>query len=770
MSQRDATTRESALAMAGIVGFMRVLGIVPWGVLFFALCIQAYDVGGVLEAQRNKVFDYYQNASPRPYVDASVRYVDIDEDSLKRIGQWPWPRTTLARLVRNLKKSGVGVIAFDMAFPEPDRTSPELVAQSLPPGAEWDGTRAQLSALPGNDVEFAQALKETPTVLGFILGDRDNGSTPVLKAGTAQVGDPDSKLVEAVRHFAGATASLDSLQQAAPGAGSFNTIPDTDGIIRRVPLFVAMKNKRENRAYPGLALEALRVAIGEQTGSFPTIQTTMLGGAGELAMGQPNNVVLVKVGPFVIPSTNDGQMWIHYTGDVPSRRISAWKVLQAPQALPDLHGAAVFVGTSAAGLRDLRSTPLRTDAPGVEVHIQALEQMLTQHFLQRPDWSDSAELGFAALLGFLVLLAVNRVPVFWIAGVAVVAICFAIGVSWWAFTVPHWLLDPVAPSLNIALVFASASLVKFMRTEAERRTVRSAFAQYLPPDVVDSIAKDPSKLKLGGDTRELSIMFCDIRGFTPIAESFRSDPQGLTSLINRVLTPLSREVLTHRGTIDKYIGACVMAFWNAPLDDAEHATHACNCGLAMMDALVVLNQELTAEGFYKSHKVNQIDVSIGINTGTCVVGNMGSDLRFDYSALGDAVNISARIQSFAGNYGFPVIVGEDTVAQVKDKFAFMEVDFLVVKGRATPTHLSALMGHAHVRETQAFQDLDAVLKELFRTFRSRDWDGARAAIAKGRALQGVPEEIFDTYEDRITHYSFEPPSATWDGSWSAKEK
>jgi adenylate cyclase len=334
----------------------------------------------------------------------------------------------------------------------------------------------------------------------------------------------------------------------------------------------------------------------------------------------------------------------------------------------------------------------------------------------------------------------------------------------------HQLVDPVAASISIALVFASASLVKFMRTEAERRTVRSAFAQYLPPDVVESIASDPSKLKLGGDTRELSIMFCDIKGFTPIAESFRADPQGLTRLINRALTPLSREVLNHRGTIDKYIGDCVMAFWNAPIDDAEHATHACECSLAMMDALIVLNQELESEGFYKSHKVNHIEVSIGINTGVCVVGNMGSELRFDYSALGDAVNVSARIQSFCGNYGFPIAIGEDTETVVADKFAFLEIDYIAVKGRATPTHIYALMGHAHVRETKVFQDLEAALQALFEAFRSKQWAQAREAIAAARTIQGAPAAIFDTYESRIAHYELEPPPANWDGAWSAKEK
>ncbi|MFN9358323.1 MAG: CHASE2 domain-containing protein [Alphaproteobacteria bacterium] len=770
MSQRDATSRLGALQMAGLAGLMRWLGLVPWAVLLLALFIQWSDFGRVLEGQRNKVFDFYQNAAPRPYVDAGVRYVDVDEESIRRIGQWPWPRTTLATLTRNLQESRVGVISWDMVFPEADRTSPPSIARSLPDAAEWQATREQLETLPDNDAVFAQALKETPSVLGFILGPTDTGRTPILKAGVARVGDPDSSLLEAVQGFSGATVPLDLLQQAAPGTGAFNTITDDDGIIRRVPLFVGLVNRGKSEIYPGLALETLRVAIGSATGTYPTIQVKMAGGGGELAVGQPNRVISVKVGPVVIPSTSDGQMWVHFTTDQPSRRIPAWKVLEEPGSLGDLEGAAIFIGTSAAGLLDLRTTPMRIDTPGVELHVQALEQMLLGHYLGRPDWSDGAELGFALTLGLLVLLSINRVPVFWIAGVAVVAVVFAVSVSWWAFTEQRWLLDPVAPSLTIALVFAAASIVKFMRTETERRTVRNAFAQYLPPDVVNEIAQDPSKLRLGGDTRELSIMFCDIRGFTPIAESFRSDPQGLTRLINRVLTPLSRDVLQHQGTIDKYIGDCVMAFWHAPLDIEDHPTHACDCALDMQDSLTALNNELMAEGFFLKHAVSPIAVTVGINTGTCVVGNMGSDLRFDYSALGDAVNLSARIQSFAGNYGFALVVGEDTATRVSGKFALLELDFLAVKGRAAPTYLYALMGHAHVAETKAFQDLDTTLKVLLAAFRSRDWDGARAAIAQGRALPGAPAEIFDTYEERIQHFLYEPPPEGWDGSWSARDK
>jgi adenylate cyclase len=264
MAQRDATTRESALAMAGIAGLLRWLGLVPWVVLLLMTAFQVYDPGRILTGLQNQVFDFYQRTYPRVYQDTATRYVDIDEESLKRIGQWPWPRTTVADLTKRLRDVGAAVIAFDMVFPEPDRTSPDLIAGRLPTGLDWDAARAQLSGLPNNDVLFAQTLGESPAVLGFIMGDRDTGRLPAVKAGFAVIGD--GKPSETVRSFAGATASLDILQNAAPGSGSFNTLPDADGIVRRVPLFVAHKDK----IYPGLALETLRIAQRNETGATPS--------------------------------------------------------------------------------------------------------------------------------------------------------------------------------------------------------------------------------------------------------------------------------------------------------------------------------------------------------------------------------------------------------------------------------------------------------------------------------------------------------------------
>ncbi len=771
MAQRDATNRESAVAISGQSSLLRWLGFVPWAVLALVVFLQAADPGHVFESLRYQIFDFLQRQNPRPYVNTleshgvQVRYVDIDEDSIRRIGQWPWPRTTVAKLVRNLGQDGAAVVAFDIVFAEPDTTSPDQVAMRLPQDPTFDATRTQLGALPHNDAVLADALKEVTTVTGFAFTDGKSDRKPAFKGSISVLGAGNPAL--AIGTMPGVTPTLPALEEAAAGNGFFNVVlgRDKDLTVRRVPLLMNYKGQ----IYPSLTLEVMRALVAKM-GQQGTLLIKTPGTSDDYAAGNPNAIVSLRIGAIPVPLNENGELWLHYTNSVPERRIPAWKVLDGSADKHLLESAAVFVGTSAPGLVDLRPTPMSAATPGVEIHVQALEQMLLGYSLLRPDFAFGMELFYATILGLLILIAIVRVPVVWIGIIAVAGIVFALGLSWYAFVSWHWLLDPISPSLNVAFVFIAAGLVKFIRTDTERQMVRSAFAQYLPPDVVNDIANDPSKLKLGGATRDLTIMFCDIRGFTPIAESFRDDPQGLTKLINRALTPLSQEVLNHRGTIDKYIGDCVMAFWNAPLDDADHPTHGCDCALGMMDAMSALNRELKAEGFFKTHKVKPIEVSIGLNTGTCVVGNMGSELRFDYSALGDAVNVAARIQSFAGNYGFDMVIGEDTEQLIREKFAFLELDYLAVKGRATPTHIYALMGHAHVRETKKFIQLQEALQALFAAFRSKDWAAAREAIDAGRPIAGEHQDIFDTYEERIAHFELEPPPANWDGAWVATSK
>lgn len=766
MTVRDESSSVAAATMAGHSRVIKWLHWAPWLLLLLGLWIQATDPGHVMSTLRYQVFDYYQRAAPRPYEDPAaktgtgVRFIDIDNESLKRIGQWPWSRKKLAELAGKVREAGAKVLVFDIVFSEPDRTTPSLLVPELPDtDLEWSIVREKLQGLKSHDTIFAEALTQMPSVTGFILTGAKLERMPDLKVNPGNVGDEQA--VNYLPAFSGATSTLPEIEAAAAGNGSFNTIADADGIIRRVPILLALNGKM----VPSISAEAIRVISGRRS-----IMAKTPGASDEANFGATRGVTKIQVGKTVVPTTEDGQIWIHFTPSEAARRIPAYRVLDGTADPAHLKDAILFLGTSAEGLRDIRATPVDGAMAGVEVQVMAAEQMLLGHYLSRPDWGPGLELIFAALIGLIVLLLMQRVSPYWIAAIALAGIATASGFSWWSYIDQRMLVDPVGPTVIIGMVFATSGIVRFMQTEVERRTVRSAFAQYLPPKVVEEIAKDPSKLKLGGTTRELTVMFCDIRGFTTIAEAFRADPQSLTRLINRVLTPLSQSVLDSGGTIDKYIGDCIMAFWNAPLDDPDHAANAARCTLEMQHKLEALNAQLDAEGFYVAHKVKRIGVGVGLNSGPCVVGNMGSDQRFDYSALGDAVNLSARFQTLSSNYGSYIVIGEDTEALIRDRFTLMPIDYISVKGRATPTNLFALLGGPEAKDGHVYKTVHPLLQRLFAAIKARDWDAARAVIAEGRALEGVDKTIFDTYEGRIATWTLQPAPKDWTGAWTAMDK
>jgi adenylate cyclase len=766
MTVRDESSSVAAATLAGHSRMLKWLQWAPWLLLLLGLWFQAADPGKVMSSLRYQVFDFYQRTAPRIYEDPAaktgtgVRYIDIDNESLKRVGQWPWSRKKLAELVGKVRDAGAKVLVFDIVFAEPDRTTPALLVPDLPDtDEEWLAIRDRLKGLKSHDTIFAESLTQMPSVTGFVLTGAKLERMPELKVNPGNVGDEPA--VNYLPEFTGVTPTLPEIEAAAAGNGSFNTIADADGIIRRVPVLLALNGKM----VPSISAEAVRIVSGRRS-----IVAKTPGASDEANFGATRGVTKIQVGKTVVPTTEDGQIWIHFTANQPSRRIPAHQVLDGSADPAVMKDAIVFLGTSAEGLRDIRATPVDGAMAGVEVQVMAAEQMLLGHHLARPDWGPGLELIFAALIGLIVLLLIQRVSPYWIAVIALGGIGIAVGYSWWSYLDQRMLVDPVGPTVIIGLVFATSGVVRFMQTEAERRTVRSAFAQYLPPKVVEEIAKDPSKLKLGGTTRDLTVMFCDIRGFTAIAESFRADPQSLTKLINRVLTPLSQSVLDSGGTIDKYIGDCIMAFWNAPLDDPDHPANAARCTLEMQRKLEALNAQLDAEGFYRQHKVKRIGVGIGLNSGPCVVGNMGSDQRFDYSALGDAVNLSARFQTLSSNYGSYVVIGEDTEVLIREAFTLMPIDYVSVKGRANPTNLFALLGGPEAKDGVVYTTVHPVLQRLFAAIKARDWDAARAAIADGRALEGVDKTIFDTYEGRIAYWALQPAPKDWTGAWTAMEK
>jgi adenylate cyclase len=724
-------------------------------VIAASLALRIWDPSPVARV-RSLVFDAYQRVSPRQF-DPSlpVRVVDIDEESLKRVGQWPWPRTVLADLVTKLGQNGAAAIGFDMVFPEPDRMSPANTLRFWPNAEALAGLRQEIEKLPSNDQVFAEAIGTAPVVLGFIAAPQGT-SIPETKAGFAHGGD-DPKLF--APHYPGAAASLKELQDKAQGAGSLNWIPDHDQIIRRMPMVIRVGDT----LYPSFAADMLRLAQGAST-----YMVKSSGASGEKAFGEKTGIVKIRVGDFEIPTEADGQMWIRFTPEAKERYLPAWKVLNGEIGQDAIEGRILLIGTSAAGLLDLRATPLEPSVPGVSLHAQAIEQILQGSFLQRPDFATAAELLYILVIGLLIAVLIYRLGALGSAVLGGAAVAAVIGISWYAFYVLGWLVDPIYPAVALTAIYLVGTLVVFLRTERERNRVRNAFSHYMAPALVERLADDPSRLKLGGETRDMTLLFSDVRGFTGISEGL--DAEELTRFLNSLFTPLSNIILEEQGTIDKFMGDAVMAFWNAPLDDSAHPSHACSAALRMMREMEILNDRWRAEAEAKGRPFKPVQLGIGLNTGICCVGNLGSETRFDYSVIGDNVNVASRLEGQSKTYDVGTVVGESTTARAPD-FAFLELDLLKVKGKTEATRAFALLGDHALKQSPNFIKLAERHSEFLARYRAKDWDTAEALSRECERLNTSRlDRLYALYRERIDFFRINPPPPHWDGTAEALSK
>lgn len=696
----------------------------------------------IVEDWQNRIFDFYQVLTPRPYQPAPVRIVDIDDASLDRIGQWPWPRTVLATLVDRLKAAGAAAIAFDIVFAEPDRTSPK---QILPLWGKQALLQHELSGLPDHDEQFARAIARMPVATGFVL-THDGNHIPAAKSGMAVAGGNPGSFLPA---FEGSVTPLPILEKVSTGNGALNSQPDHDGMLRRLPLLFRLKDA----VYPSLSVEALRLAQGAHGYIVKTA-----GASGE--SGGSGEMLAVKIGNIVIPTDRHGSQWLYYSLPERARYIPAWQVLEGRAGSDKIKGNIVLVGTSAAGLKDIRTTPLNPAVPGVEVFAQGLEQALLGITLSRPDWIKGAEIVLMVVAGVL-LLAVNSflTPVWGLFFMAAM-LAAAFATSCYVFAAHRILIEPVMPALAVAAVYLSDALARYIRTERERRQIRAAFAQYVSSDLVEELARHPDQLILGGENRRLSVMFCDMKDFTTISEHL--PPLELTRLVSRFLTPMTDIILAHQGTIDKYIGDSVMAFWNAPLQDNQHAVHAAKAALAMQEALHRLNVAQAAEMVAKGQPVMPIYASIGINTGECCVGNMGTLQRFNYSALGDSVNLAARLQAQCRHYGVDILLGE-TVTQEVQGMALLELDLIRVKGKQNATRIYGLLGDDAMATHPAFVALSMRHGALMEAYYAGLWDQAEEALqqcveAAEPILPLLRQSLYMRFRQRIA--ALQPGGAT----------
>ena len=633
-------------------------------------------------ALRLASLDQYQYLAPRPYEQVPVRIVDIDERSLKALGQWPWPRTTIAELVERLGELGAAAIVFDFVLSEPDRTSPARWLAALPPelrdrlaaAACPPSTHAQTAILPDNlpdfDLLLAEKLAEWPTVLGFAVGTGQTATggpdivehAPRRLAGVAIAGSDPAAMVD---QASGLVVNLPLFEGAANGQGSLALGRMGGGVVRRVPLLTRIDGK----LYPSLVVEALRVAQGAST-----IVVRATDASGELRLGEPVGVQSLRVGGVTVPSTIDGQIWLYDSGPVAERFVSAADLLGPDYLALESRIAdhIVLVGSSASGLRDLRSTPLMPFAPGVEVHAQILEQILAGHYLRRPDWVAGAELLLTVGLGLSLLVLLLLVGPAWSAAIGAGATAAAVGVSWLAFRHFSLVLDPVFPSLAALLAYVVAAGAGRLRAETQRRQLRKAFSSYLAPALVEQLAASPEPPRLGGEAREMTFLFTDVAGFTSLTE--QTPPEQLVKLLNDYLDRMCGVVTAHGGTVDKIVGDAVVAFFNAPIDQPDHAQRAVRCALDLHRVSCAHRTECNARGIALG------ETRIGLNTGVATVGNFGGAARFDYTAYGDTVNTAARLEGVNKYLGTRICISETTAARC-DGIAMRTVGDLVVKGK-----------------------------------------------------------------------------------------
>ena len=590
--------------------------------LGITLCVIRVADPQLLEQFRLSIFDQYIQSIPVEHSNDIV-LINISESSLEAYGQYPWPRQNHAAVISDLRNSNAGMIGFTIMFPEADRF--------------------------GGDEVFASWIKDNGIILSQDA-DANGRSKKAPYVGYATFGY-SGDVLDLTYRYGGLITNIDSLESNAWGAGLLNGAPEVDNLTRRIPLLSQVNGD----LYPSFALETVRAMQGKKSYTIKLNET---------------GIESIILRPFIIPTDERGSIWLKWNTHFESIDYDG-------QPLPDLKGKTAIIGVTAKGIVPQVSTPAGLLYPH-EIQANALQTIISDKPISRPQWTFIAELGMIVLGSLLIVLAVYYLPI-WIGLVffvgSAVAVSLASYYAWYEFSI---LLDLSASLIIYILLLTSASFNNFYKQFVLRQQIKKQFGTYVSPDLVKQLQKDPSLLKLGGERKEMTFMFMDICGFTPISEHYKNndDPEGLVILINNYLDTMTKIVLKNGGTIDKFMGDCIMAFWNAPLDCEDHADKAVQTSIEICEAADELIQQLEDQG------LPRIDIGIGINTGTCIVGNMGSESRFDYSVIGDAVNLGARLEGQTRNYdGVRVLLGPETYRSCKDR-AFAEVDRILVKGKS----------------------------------------------------------------------------------------
>lgn len=622
---------------------------------------------------RNIAFDTWQRLAPRVWSpEFPVRIIAIDDTSISIEGQWPWPRDRIAELLEKISKLEPAAVGFDIIFSEEDRLSLPEILKRLPPSDERDMIASKLKDESIRKSNYVTAtFQDSPVSLAAVLTNDGSNDLPKAKSTPVILGTQAEK---ALPRFKSAMAPIDSLRESAPGLGAINVLPDSDLIIRTVPTAFVVGNEPQTTILPSLFIELLRLAqrdlpSGDMSG--PSALVRLSNASGEMQIGAAPTVTSLKIGAFQFPTERDGQLRIHYTGHQEGRFISASDIFSGRTSPDEIRDRILLVGITAAGLGDIHSTPIDPVLHGVEIHAEAIEQVVSEAKLVRPDYSLGTEIALIFIFGIILSILARKLrPAF--SGVAVISVMIVIFTgSFLAFTKLQWMLDAIVPSFTLGITWASVTVSAYRKSEAERKFIRTAFSRYLAPEVVKKIADHPENLRLGGEARNVTVLFSDIRNFTTRSEKMSAE--NVVQFLNHVMTPLTAEVLKSDGAVDKYLGDGLMAYWNAPLDIDDHVNRACGAALNMIDELKQLNTRY-------SGTMQDVAIGIGLNYGSAFAGNMGSEQRFDYSLVGDTVNVASRLESTTKLLGVDIIVSE-SVADHASLFLFVPLGTVSLKGR-----------------------------------------------------------------------------------------
>ena len=670
---------------------MKKILLSPWLALLTLALVIGIRVAdpAFVESIRLRYFDTLITSKAHT-VSKQVHVVNIDDATIERLGQFPFPRSQYANIIEDLYSRGAGLVVFNVFMPDTDRF--------------------------GKDAALADTLSRHPVVLPQIASP-DKQLPLAFRPGVSEIGEPAQNFTV---DYPGIQSNIKLFNTSAAGIGVVNVLPEIDGVVRRIPMVVSSGGL----LYPSISLETLRVAVGDP--SFQVKSTT-------------TGIEAVRIPKFAKITTDTvGRVWVDWSSSPIEH-----SVVDLPKSFD---GGIVIVGLTARGLNN----PVATARGAIYPHyVQAsvLDTLTSGTSISRPDWADGAEILGLVLLSIIAILLTG-----WTYGfIGIIAILGGIYFgSGYLFQGHSFLLDASFPIIGLVLVYVHSYTVKFLSELNQKLQIKKQFGSYLSPDMVEKLQRNPELLKLGGETRELSIMFTDVRGFTTISEHYGADVQGLTRIMNRYMTAMTSKIIENHGTLDKYIGDAQMAFWNAPLDDADHAVNAVKTALSMLGDLDAFNLEIAKEG------IPAFGMGLGINTGAVVVGNMGSDQRFDYTCLGDSVNLASRLEGQSKNYGVELVLGQRTAELVQDTYSVVELDNIAVKGKTEGVRIYTIgktIAHMHAE----------FLKEYYRG----NW---KDAMRWAKNMVNNDDVTIKDYYAKMIERLEEGLPPNWDGTYRATSK